>query len=241
MRKMQESTLKKYKLALVGKNISHSRSEDVYRHLIGQGLERYSRIDCGEAKEIPTLEEIFLTNDGLSITAPYKQHFLGDVYREDGISNLDAINCIRRKNSRFEGTNTDYLALCDLIPDYVERFSITKIVIFGSGAMAKVTRAVLQKMTGLFYEFIDRKSYQGKMSEINFSKDDENNLMIINACGREFEFRGRVFADLLFFDYNYDFRPHADYLSSQCHYIDGSELLKRQGQYALDFWGIPYS
>lgn len=235
MLKKRENILKRYDLALIGKEIAHSKSEEMYKSFLKGSLRSYTLIDCDSEKEIPSLGELFERYDGVSITSPYKKHFLEKVVMEEQISKLDAINCLKKDGETFIGTNTDFLALKDILPKYIAKYEIEKIFILGRGSMGVITESVLEKISGPNFEFITRSSYEGAMDEIDFSKLEQK-TMVINACARSFEFKGQVSKDLFFYDYNYSFGPHRDKLSHKCDYVDGLDLLNLQAKHALEFW-----
>ena len=54
----------KYKLALIGKNIAHSKSPEVYKTLLDNNVE-YTLLDFISENEIPKLSELLKTFDGI--------------------------------------------------------------------------------------------------------------------------------------------------------------------------------
>ncbi len=127
-------------LALVGKDISHSKSPQIYRELIGQEI-KYKIFDCPSEKDIPSLDKIFEKYQGLSVTSPYKKFFLNQVSVLPGFENLGAINAIRKSGKIFEAINTDYLAIGKII----QGFKVKKVILLGDGVMASITQKILDK------------------------------------------------------------------------------------------------
>lgn len=228
-------------LGLLGKDIAHSKSEDLYKELLSQELD-YKKYDIPVPEKIPTLNEIFEEVQGLSITSPYKKHFLDQVELDEEVRKLGGINCIRKLEDGFKGTNTDYLALLDILNEIKKQFSTIHLTILGDGTMAQVTVAVAEKI-GISYEVMSRKKTPGFSKlhlEVNRSlggKEYKN--IIINACSRAFIFSGTFDSGIFFLDYNYNFEPHQNlFKSPEAQYVDGIDLLKRQAKYALKFWQI---
>ena len=89
------------KLGLLGKGIQHSKSKSMYEGLLNRKVD-YHLFDYETDLEIPDLHEFFKTVEGLSITAPYKEHFLNDVDLSPEVKKLHAINCIRKTKNGFE-------------------------------------------------------------------------------------------------------------------------------------------
>ena len=69
--------------------------------------------------------------------------------------------------------------------------------------------------------------------------DENNSLIIINACSRNFVFQGNIPKECVFWDLNYIYEPHFYIKEIVKEYIDGLELLKLQAKHALDFWNLP--
>ncbi|MBT7608517.1 MAG: hypothetical protein HN576_02095 [Bacteriovoracaceae bacterium] len=224
-------------LSLLGKDISHSKSHELYEKILKQRIS-YTKYDVEEVENIPTLDEIFLHSDGLSITSPYKKHFLGEVIIQAEIKKLNAINCIRKKKNSYEGTNTDYLALKDIFVNYQNTYSKIKCEVLGDGSMSQVTQVLLLELkipfTVTSRKIIDNLNTR-KLSYI----DKSTQYIVVNSCSRAFEFSGEYDTGIIFLDYNYDFVSHKQHFKSLGErYVDGIGLLKSQAEYALDYWGI---
>lgn len=196
----------------------------------------YSLIDCKSDDEIPSLDEIFSKVDGLSITSPYKKHFLDSVNMTAEVTSLQAINCIRKNNQQYDGTNTDYEALKIIFnrDGYYDR----EIIILGDGSMANITKALLEYCS-VDYRQVSRK-VDGALENFNLTKICmTNSPLIINSCARIFNYSGELPADSTFLDYNYSHEFHAKNLTKKVEYIDGLELLKLQAIQASKFWNFP--
>lgn len=217
------------KLGLVGKNISHSKSKNMYESILNERVDYYL-FDYSEEVDIPCLNEIFNKVSGLSITSPYKTHFLKNVVMEKSIEHLQAINCISKRSGKFFATNTDYLAVRSIIK---KEYSSKNIILLGDGVMAKVTLAAIKEL-GLSVKQYSRRE-DGDLNKVDLMGPDS---LVINACGRSFEFNNKLGSDSIFWDYNYSFNPHEQYFKGDSRYIDGLSLLHLQAKYALEFWEI---
>ncbi|OUR93053.1 hypothetical protein A9Q84_21350 [Halobacteriovorax marinus] len=218
------------RLGLLGANISHSKSKKMYEELLKEKV-NYTLFDYETADEIPSLGEFFSNIEGLSITAPYKKHFLNSVSMEANISKLGAINCIKKRGDKFYATNTDFLAVKNLIQ---KSFFDFNIIILGDGSMARITKVILSEF-GLDYQQYSRK-VDGDISKLDLSGIQKKSV-IINTCARAFIFSGQLPLKCTFWDYNYAHEAHEQYfLSNDQHYLDGLSLLKLQAKFALDFW-----
>lgn len=211
------------KLALVGKNISHSQSENIYRQIIKQNFE-YQLLDYSDPIQIPSAQFLLEHFCGVSITSPYKKHFLNEVFLDEETRSLKAINCLYKKDKLICGVNTDYQALKDLI----DLFPLDKVALLGDGAMSFLCQKLLNEKQKKYEVFCRKKN--GDISELNL----QGYSLVINCCSREFHFAGKISAQTYFWDLNYNVKH-----SSQIRlYQDGLSLLKLQAQKALNYWQI---
>ena len=220
-------------LALIGRDISHSKSPEIYRELIQQDID-YKIYDCAKEKDIPPLNEIFEKHQGLSVTSPYKKVFLKVVKVLPGFESLNAINAIRMRNHGFEGINTDFLAVDEIL----KGFKVKSLILLGDGVMSFITQKVCKK-NGIKYQVFSRKK-DGPIENLDLSKvvlSNNGKVLVINTCSRKFIFRGNLPSGTIFWDYNYDFSPHREYfLTKSVEYVDGFNLLKLQAKFSLEFF-----
>lgn len=226
-------------LGLLGKNIGHSRSKEMYQEIYNQEIS-YTLFDFDNEMEIPGLEIIFKNLDGLSITSPYKRYFLNDVlYESDVIKNLNAINCIKKKNDVFFATNTDYYAIIDFLKEKESLLHNGHIVILGDGVMSQVTQVALLSL-GYSFDIYSRKKTPG-FANLNLPdlRGTFQSSFIINTCSRNYVFNGLVDKNTFFWDMNYNLKAHEDLFSNlDCDYIDGLKLLNTQAKHAVNFWNL---
>lgn len=226
------------KLALIGKNISHSLSPKIYNQLLGNEV-RYDLIDCENFHSIPHAHELLKKYRGISITAPYKEHFLDKVTPSSIAQELQAINCLYLDHDGSPaGENTDYLAMLEIVKrEFVDR-SGKIIVVLGDGAMARVALKVLDSVN-LPHLQLSRK-INGPLEEYDFTKEyPAKELAIINCCSRDFSFRGKATTNSLYWNLNYaQEKEESALLNLGYTYQDGQELLYLQAKYALAKWQL---
>lgn len=220
------------KLALVGKNISHSQSPKVYSDLLGYKVD-YTLLDFQRSEEIPLAKKLFETFTGVSITAPYKEHFLTQVELVGEAQALSAINCLRNNNGKIEACNTDYDAIVEILKR--EKVKISKVVVLGDGVMARVAMHAIKK------ESIPVLQFSRKLNKDFASLDltkliNQEKILVINTCARDYSYAGNISSDIIFWDFNYNFEPHRSNFQNKCEYMDGMEMLILQAKYALEFW-----
>jgi len=218
------------KLGLLGANISHSKSKKMYEELLNEAVD-YTLFDFPKPDLIPPLTELFSMVEGLSITAPYKKHFLSSVVVASNIKELNAINCVKKSGDIFLATNTDFLAVKEL---FLSNFRSSRVIILGDGSMAKITQVVLDELDIKYDQYSRKKS--GDISRLDLSSISKKSV-IINTCSRSFTFLGELPKSCTFWDYNYAHSNHELMpLNPDQHYLNGLSLLKLQAKFALEYW-----
>ena len=230
------------KLALIGKNIQHSKSPDLYRSMLGNDIQ-YDLLDFSKEEDIPTAKELLTIYDGISITSPYKKHFIPEIQLTNQAEAIGAINCLRKEAGIIYGENTDFYAIKDIVDSFKKKYTNLNIIILGDGVMSNVTQNVLSN-SGIDFKVFSRKHSehfdQLNISEI-FAKELQNKYqqLVINTCSRDFVFQGQIDMDTIFWDYNYNFGQFSPTVSTQVkQFMDGLNMLELQARYALLFWSI---
>ncbi len=225
------------KFALVGRDISHSRSPEIYRKLISPSVE-YDLLDYKNPSDIPSAESLLNLYDGINITSPYKKHFLSEIELTKNAKEIGAVNCLKKESDKIIGENTDYLAIVDILKELVEEHQSLAIVILGDGVMSRVVQVALKNLN-LDSQILSRKITQD-FSHLNLSKfllGKKGIPLVINTCAREYVFAGELPENSLFWDFNYNFPQHSQYFFHKVKkYFDGLDMLERQAFYAVAFW-----
>lgn len=233
----RENILNMNKFALIGRDISHSRSPEMYRKLISPAVV-YDLLDYSSPTEIPTAEKLFDQYDGINITSPYKKHFIDSVELTKNAKEIGAINCLKKSGNKIIGENTDYLAIVDIIKELIQKHSSLEIVILGDGVMSNVVQVALKNLS-LEAKLLSRK-LTDSFSQLNLNQvfTEKNKVpLVINTCAREYVFSGSLPANSLFWDFNYNFPQHSQqFFHKTENYFDGLDMLERQAFYAVAFW-----
>lgn len=225
------------KFALVGKNIAHSRSPEMYRKLISPDVQ-YDLLDYSDESEIPSALELLSIYDGINITSPYKKHFLSQVTLTESARELEAINCLKKREDKIFGENTDYLAILEILSGLKEQHVSLDVIVLGDGVMSFVAQTALKKLN-IKFEVCSRKLTKdfNQLNLLPHFRDEKARPLIINTCSRDYVFTGNLPSNALFWDFNYNFMAHEKELSSRVSlYMDGLSMLERQAFYAVSFW-----
>lgn len=226
------------KLGLLGYPITHSLSPKLYQEILGPKLTSYELFSFEKRESIPALEYFATKLDGLNITSPYKTHFINQIQIASPlVKSIGAVNTLSFTPAGVIGTNTDVLAVEEILRNYQQACGELHLLILGDGVMARMTELVADDLKISWQEF-SRKA-DGDISQLNLlphRKPNQQNI-IINACSREFVFQGELSSSDIFWDYNYSFLPHQNTLPSKVKaYHDGQEMLTLQAKAAIKFW-----
>jgi shikimate dehydrogenase len=226
------------KLGLLGFPIGHSLSPVLYEKLLGPILESYKLFSFEDKTLIPDIKFFASELDGLNITSPYKTHFINDVEIPSSlVKELGAINTIAFKDGAAWGTNTDLLAIVEILKNYLHKYQQLKIILLGDGVMAKVTKIVTQDLNIPVQQFSRKMNSDFLSLDLTALHDDQYQTIVINSCSRDFVFQGTTTGKEIFWDYNYSHRPHLDSIPSKVLlYQDGQEMLELQAREAIKFW-----
>jgi shikimate 5-dehydrogenase len=226
------------KLGLLGYPINHSKSPVLYKKLLGRKLTSYKLFPFEKEIQIPPLSFFSEILDGLNITSPYKAHFFDQVVVESSIvKSLGAINTIAFSSQGCFGTNTDLLAVLKILKEFKSSYQKIKVILLGDGVMGNLSKIVLEELDVPYIQ-LSRRLYE-KFSELDLSfyHDESFQTIVINSCSRDFVFKGKFQGHEVFWDYNYSFRPHEDFLPNKVKsYHNGRKLLLYQAQEAVNFW-----
>ncbi|MBY0516197.1 MAG: hypothetical protein K2P81_04775 [Bacteriovoracaceae bacterium] len=222
------------RFGLIGSHISHSKSPEIYKRLISRP-HIYRLIDVNHEKDLPTEEELKKSFDGINITSPWKKHYSKYALKE--FEKYDAVNCLKISKNDIIAINTDVLALKDIIPTLINKYSPKSWFVLGNGVMGQICQKILMEFNQ--QSAIFSRQQHGDLSHFNLSTIENSNQtkIVINACSRDFNYQGNIDATWVFWDLNYLHKQHEKYLPSRVKsYIDGLSLLESQAQYAVTFW-----
>ena len=220
-------------LGLIGKDIAHSKSAHMYRELLKQEVD-YRLFDYPNDNSLPDLRDLFKKVQGLSITAPYKEAFSGQI--DITHSPVLGVNCLRLSENKIEATNTDYIALKDILSKELSE-GRQNFYILGDGVMGRLTKLVLAELGH------EAQIFSRKMQNLSrfFEKEKvvEKNTMIINSLSREYTITKIPDGTYHFWDLNYSIQEHLKlFQAKNIQYTDGIGLLYLQAKYALSFWNL---
>src|SRR6476620_261887 len=135
------------KLGLLGYPITHSLSPKLYQEFLGTDLESYDLFSFERAEYIPPLSFFANKLNGLNITSPYKTHFVKEIVIEsDLVRSLGSVNTLAFTDRGVIGTNTDLLAVVEILKSYLKEYGDIEISLLGDGVMANLTKVVTKDL-----------------------------------------------------------------------------------------------
>ncbi len=225
------------KLGLLGFPISHSLSPKLYKQFLGDALTSYELFAFEKASEVPSLEWFSERVSVLNITSPYKTYFLSEIIIEsDLVRSLGAVNTLAFTDRGVLGTNTDLIAVVEILNKYLSEYGDIEISLLGDGVMAHLTKVVAKDLKIPVRQF--SRKLTPDFENLDLSKINQDiQQLVINSCSRQYVFKGSLKGEEIFWDYNYSFLSHQNTLpSAVMAYHDGQEMLELQAKAAIKFW-----
>ena len=170
---------------LIGFPLSHSFSKRFFT----EKFEREGLTDCGyelyplqSIAELPGLLKKIPALEGLNVTIPYKKQVIPFLNEREGIpSSLDACNCIRIRDGKLTGYNTDIFGFRQSLQPLLQSHHQKALVLGNGGASA----AVIHVLRQLKIEFVlvSRQLHTGSTCRYSdLTKEmTESHTLIINT------------------------------------------------------------
>lgn len=143
-------------LGLIGKTLSHSFSKSYFEEKFQkENLKGYSytNFELSDISEFPTLLKNNPELKGLNVTIPYKEEiipFLNEM--DEPAKQIGAVNCIKIRNGKTIGYNTDVYGFRQSIKPFLEP-KHSRALILGTGGSSKAVAFAL-KQIGVDYYFV---------------------------------------------------------------------------------------
>ncbi|MEY2704769.1 MAG: shikimate dehydrogenase [Bacteroidota bacterium] len=153
------------KFGLIGYPLGHSFSKKYFT----EKFAREERQDCQfELFELAQLQDLLplleqeKKLEGLSVTIPYKQQvipYLDDL--DPACAAIGAVNCIRIREGKKVGFNTDYLGFKQSLQTWLGS-ALPKALVLGTGGASKAVQQALRDLQVPFL-LVSRKKQEGQL------------------------------------------------------------------------------
>jgi shikimate dehydrogenase len=162
---------------LIGYPLSHSFSQKYFTEKFErEGIKdcRYGLFPLRSVTDLPALLQQHPELHGLNVTIPYKKQVLQYLDSKNSIpAGLDACNCIRIRNGKLAGFNTDITGFeKSLLPLLLPHHQ--NALVLGNGGATAAVVFVLKKL-GIAFRIVSRKLHNG--SALTY-KDLDESLMV---------------------------------------------------------------
>lgn len=151
---------------LIGFPLSHSFSKKYFSEkFVREGIQgcQFELYPIESISEFPQLLEVESSLEGLSVTIPYKEQVIPYLDSLDPASaQIGAVNCIRIRDGRKIGFNTDYLGFKHSLQSWLGT-EIPKALVLGTGGASKAVQQALRDL-GIPYRIVSRIQSEGQLT-----------------------------------------------------------------------------
>ncbi|GAB3653460.1 shikimate dehydrogenase [Echinicola sediminis] len=137
------------KFGLIGYPLKHSFSKKYFTEKFDkEGIDgcQYELYELDTINKFPELIKNNPELEGINVTIPYKEQvipFLDEL--EPGCKAIGAVNCIKIKDGKLTGYNTDYIGFKDSLNKWLDG-KRTKALILGTGGASKAIKQSLKDL-----------------------------------------------------------------------------------------------
>ena len=165
---------------LIGKNISYSFSKKYFTDKFNKLHLKDYKYEIFDLKEISEIENLLKSPEikGLNVTIPYKEKIV-DYLDElsDEAKEIGAVNCIKIKDGKKIGYNTDAFGFEKTLLLQLKDFHNSALIL-GNGGAAKAVQYILKKH-GISFKIVARNT---KLNFENLTSDLVENSQLIIQC-----------------------------------------------------------
>lgn len=150
------------KFGLIGFPLTHSFSKKYFTAKFEKEGIHGCQFDLYEIPDISLFPKILEDNpdfNGLSVTIPYKEKVIPYLHELDpACEKIGAVNCIKIKNGKLTGYNTDYLGFKESLEKWLGGEKPNALVL-GTGGASKAVVQALKDMS-IHYRMVSRSKSQ---------------------------------------------------------------------------------
>ncbi len=169
---------------LIGYPLDHSFSKDYFQQkFLSAGLAHcsYHNFPLPEIRQLPALIATHPSLEGLNVTIPHKRSVVPLLSELDAVSaQTGSVNCIRIRNGRLHGFNTDVLGFHQSLVPLLKPWH-TAALILGTGGAAHSVAYVLRQL-GITYHLVSRRRKNGLLTYQDLHAELVRNTLLIVHC-----------------------------------------------------------
>lgn len=154
------------KFGLIGFPLGHSFSKKYFTEKFScEGIQgcQFELYPIARIQKFPQLFASEPSLEGLSVTIPYKEQVIPFL---DGLdpacAQIGAVNCIRIRNGKKIGFNTDYLGFKQSLKSWLGS-EIPNALVLGTGGASKAVQQALRDL-GVSFRIVSRSKQEGQLT-----------------------------------------------------------------------------
>ena len=174
------------KFGLIGFPLGHSFSKKYFTEKFSrEGIQgcQFELYPLASIQEFPQLFASEPGLDGLSVTIPYKEQVISYL---DGLdpacAQIGAVNCIRIRDGKKIGFNTDYLGFKQSLQSWLGG-EIPNALVLGTGGASKAVQQALRDL-GVSFRIVSRSQQEGQLTYAELKEQPQwlaSHPLIINT------------------------------------------------------------
>jgi shikimate dehydrogenase len=163
------------KFGLIGYPLGHSFSKKYFTEkFVREGIQgcQFELYPIENIAEFPQLLERESGLEGLSVTIPYKEQVIPYLDALDpACAQIGAVNCIRIRDGKKTGFNTDYLGFKQSLQSWLGT-EIPNALVLGTGGASKAVQQALRDL-GVTYRIVSRTQREGQLTYADLQEQPE--------------------------------------------------------------------
>jgi shikimate dehydrogenase len=174
------------KFGLIGYPLGHSFSKKYFSEkFVREGIQdsQFELYPIESIAEFPQLLDRETNLEGLSVTIPYKEQVISYLDALDpACAQIGAVNCIRIRDGKKTGFNTDYLGFKQSLQSWLAA-DIPNALVLGTGGASKAVQQALRDL-GIPYRIVSRTQSEGQLTYAELKERPEwlaSHPLIINT------------------------------------------------------------
>jgi shikimate dehydrogenase len=174
------------KFGLIGYPLGHSFSKKYFTEKFDrEGIQgcQFELYPIESISEFPQLLDRESSLEGLSVTIPFKEQVIPYLDALDpACAQIGAVNCIRIRDGKKVGFNTDYLGFKQSLQSWLGR-EIPNALVLGTGGASKAVKQALRDLE-VSYRIVSRNFSEGQLTYATLKEQPEwlaSHPLIINT------------------------------------------------------------
>ncbi|MCM0059661.1 MAG: shikimate dehydrogenase [Algoriphagus sp.] len=174
------------KFGLIGFPLGHSFSKKYFTEKFARERRSDCQFELYEFPQVTDFSDLILQEkalEGLSVTIPYKEQIIPYLDALDpACKRIGAVNCIRIRDGKKVGFNTDYLGFKQSLQAWLGN-AIPSALVLGTGGASKAVQQALRDL-GVSYHLVSRSKQEGQLTYQDLYENKawlESHPLVINT------------------------------------------------------------